>query len=58
MTGHITPSAKWIELSDQTIEWIELAVKDYDPTTATYEQNTPEKLACWAIHNVLSRSQG
>lgn len=47
-----------VQLSAETVRWIELAVKDYDPLTATAAENTPEKLACWAIHNLIARAGG
>lgn len=44
-----------VTLSEQTIHWVEVAVKDYDPLTATTGENTPEKLVCWAVWCQLNR---
>lgn len=46
---------KTITLGEQTIQWVEKAVENYDPLNASTAENTPEKLACWAIHCLLQR---
>lgn len=45
--------SRTVTLSEETIRWVEAAVRDYDPLKATTAENTPEKLACWAIASQL-----
>ena len=45
-----------VTLSAETVRWVERAVEGYDPLLATPAENTPEKLACWAVYGAIRRA--